>query len=204
MAISRITLVRNPFASVARIIANGKPTGWLEKALQELAPNVVTDIGNAKRTPLRSEIRANVKVLKEAAKRFESALNRVSLLDLPAVESKYLPEAHNAARSIISLCDKALSITPGKAGALKEPGRTICAMIIIEAWALARRGRAPSKNDLTAQGACDYYWRACEGPPTNKGENIDWSRAIAEARTLKDVPMRNFIHNEMQRYRMGT
>ena len=205
----KLTLVRNPFANVARIIAKierpNRPPEWLESALRELAANVVeADIHNAKFVPLRSEVRTNIKALKKAAARFASALDCISLLEMPADGIECLPRAGNAARSIISLCDNALSINPGKAGAPKQPGRTICAFVIVEAWSTTRRGKAPSKNDLTAQSACDFYWQACDGPPTSRGEYIDWGRHIEEARKLKDAPIRVFIRNEMQRYRMGT
>jgi len=190
------------FSKVARKIGE---TDWLEKALHGLARTVATDINNAKFSAKRSEVRGDVKQLKAKTRKFERALDRVSKrwLDLPMDEIECLPKARKATRDIIALCDKTLLIISGKAGPPKKPGRVVCAMIVIEAWALARRGKPPSQNNLDAQDACEAYWQACRGSPVETDEGRDWRRSIGAARNRKDE-LRQWIRTEMGRYARGT
>src|SRR6476620_10310037 len=103
---TKLTLVRNPFPNVARFIAKGEAR-WLASALSELATNVTTDIHNAEFVPLRKDVRADIKRLQTATKRFEHALDEVSkrLLELPVVESECLPNVRVAVGSVAALCE---------------------------------------------------------------------------------------------------
>src|SRR5262249_17316777 len=112
------------FASVADKIG----TRGLEKALRQLASEVGKEIRSAKSTPLRAQVRNDVERLKAETKRFETALNRISLMDLPSTNTDCLPQARQTIRDIKALCDATLSIHSAKGGVRKKPGRVTCAM----------------------------------------------------------------------------
>jgi hypothetical protein len=61
------------FASVADKIGNR----GLEKVLRQLASDVGKEIRFAKSTPLRAQVRSDVKRLKAETKRFENALEHI-------------------------------------------------------------------------------------------------------------------------------
>src|SRR5262249_7333392 len=187
------------FASVARKIGDRR----LEKVFQHLAPNIKTEINNAKFVPLRAEVRNDVKRLKAETKRFETALNRVferRLWGLP-IEVDVLGclfPARQTIQDIIALCDTTLSITSAKGGVTKKPGRIICAMIVIEAWIFARDG-SPGANNRIVQEICDDYWRACGYKTIGKGDPGNWRRTVTEALSLlsnQGVVMRHYIQYE--------
>jgi hypothetical protein len=164
------------FASVAQRIGNCR----LEKALRHLSAQIEIEIHNAEFVPLRGDVRADVKRLKEQAQRFERALDCVSqrVMDLPVLEIDCLSKARQAMLSVVALCDKSLSIISGKGGALKKPGRVTCALIVIEAWTFVN-GRTPGHNNDAAQEVCDEYWRACGGK--REGDPSKWYRHMTAA-----------------------
>ena len=187
------------FASVARKIGDRR----LEKALQKLASNVETDIHNAKFVPVRAEVRDDLKQLKAETKRFENALNRVSqrLVDLPTTAIECLPLARQTIHEIIALCDGALSVTSAKGGATKKPGRIICALIVIEAWAFVR-GDPPGANNEPVQEICDAYWCACGQEAIGSGDPSNWRRSVTEALSADHGAMRQmrrYIYDEIRR-----
>jgi hypothetical protein len=101
------------FASVADKIGDRR----LEKMFQHLAPNIKTEINNAKFVPLRAEVRNDVKRLKAETKRFETALNRVferRLWGLPievdvlgCLGKQYKTSSHCATQLYLSLPPRA-------------------------------------------------------------------------------------------------
>src|SRR5262245_59259183 len=133
---------QSPFASVARKIGNRR----LEKVLAQLSANISTEVQNTKHLPKVSDVRNNFRLLKGEAQRFERALGRISLLDVPVSAIECLPDARKTTRDISALCDKALSNISVKRGAPKRPGRVTCALIIIEEGAFERGRLAEVKS----------------------------------------------------------
>jgi len=180
------------FASVARKIGNPR----LEKVLAQLAANVETEVHNAKHIPKLSDVRDNLKLLKGEAQRFEKALNKISLLDIPSNAIEGLRIARKTTRDVSALCDKALPNISVKRGAPKRPGRVTCALIVIEAWAF-ERGRPPGANNAKAQEACDDYWRSYGGPPIGKGDPGNWRKTIKDALADRSA-LRRYIRDEIR------
>ncbi|HYV72275.1 MAG TPA: hypothetical protein VE970_19510 [Pseudolabrys sp.] len=184
---------QSPFASVARKIGNRR----LEKVLAQLAANIRTEVHNAKHIPKLRDVRDNFRLLKGEAQRFEKALGRISLLDVPASAIECLPDARKTTRDISALCDKALSNISVKRGAPKRPGRVTCALIIIEAWDF-ERGRLPGANSPKAQEACADYWRANGGLPVGKeGDPGNWRSTLKEALADRSA-FRRYIRDEIR------
>src|SRR5262249_12250137 len=163
------------FASVADKIGNRA----LEKVLRQLASEVRKEIRIAKSTPLRAEVRSDVKRLKAEAKRFETALSRVPLLELPVSDIERLPQAQQTTHGIIELCDTMLSMHSAKGGVAKKPGRVTCATIVIEAWACVR-GDLSGGNNKNVQQVCDDYWRACGYGTIGQGDPSHWRRTVTK------------------------
>jgi hypothetical protein len=181
------------FASVARKIGNGR----LEKALRELASQVEIEIRNAKSRPLRAEVRNDVKRLKAETKRFENALKRMPLLELPSRGIECLSTARQTIHDVSAFCDTALSITSAKGGVTKKPGRITCAMIVIEAWAFVR-GDPPGANNRGVQEICNDYWCACGYGTIGEGDPSNWRRTVTEALSNQGA-MRRYIRYEIRR-----
>jgi hypothetical protein len=167
--------------------------------LEKLAVNIQNDIHNAKFVSLRSEVRSDVKQLKTNAERFEKALNRISkrLSDLPLSSLELLPYARQSIHNVIEWCDESLSIISHKGGVRKQPGRTTCAMIVIEAWTFIK-GKAPRANNPKVQEICDEYWRACGCQPIGGGDPGNWRRTMAEA-LQRHGRLRDLISNQIVR-----
>jgi hypothetical protein len=185
------------FASVAREI--GKPR--LQLALEELADDVRRQISLAGFVPLRSDVRKDVKQLRTDAERLDKTLTRLSKerpLDLPFPRDLDLPHARQSIRSLVEWCDKSLSVIPAKGGAPKQPGRTTCAIIVIEAWTYAK-GKAPRANNQTVHEICDEYWRACGN--ASLGEPRNWRRSMDDA--LRHGRSRRHYQDQIQRHTTG-
>jgi hypothetical protein len=181
------------FASVARKIGNPR----LEKVLAQRAADIETEVHNAKFIRKPSNVRDSFKLLKNEAQRFEKALSKISLLDVPASAIECLPVARKAVREVSALCDKALSNISVKRGAPKRPGRGTCALIVIEAWTFAR-GRLPGANNPKTQEACEDYWRASGGPPIGKeGDPGNWRKTLKEALADRSA-FRRYIRDEIR------
>ena len=180
------------FATVARKIGDCR----LETALQELAATVVQRaIHNASQfVSRRADIRSDIKRLKAEARRFETALRRISahILDMPPPDAELL-EAKRSVGQIARWCDATLSAVPGRGGAPKRPGRVACAMIVIEAWAVVR-GRTPGANNKHVQEVCDDYWCACGCK--SLGDPGNWRRSMAAALKNKSQ-LRRYIIREV-------
>jgi len=181
------------FASVADKIGNR----GLEKALRQLASEVGKEIRSAKSTPLRAQVRNDMKRLKAETKRFETALNCIPLMELPMSDIDCLPQARQTIHNIIELCDTTLSMHSAKGGVRKKPGRVTCAMIVIEAWACVR-GDLPGGNNKDVQEICDDYWRACGCGTIGQGDPSNWRRTVIEALS-KQSQMRRYIRHVMSR-----
>jgi hypothetical protein len=179
------------FASVARKIGNRR----LEKVLAQLAANVETEVHNAKHIPKLSDVRDTLKLLKGEAQRFEKALNKISLLDVPSAAIERLRVARKTTRDVSALYDNVLSNISVKR-APKRPGRVTCALIVIEAWAFAR-GRPPGANNAKAREACEDYWRAYGGPPIGKSDADNWRKTIKDALADRSA-LRRYIRDEIQ------
>jgi hypothetical protein len=177
------------FASVADKIGNR----GLEKVLRQLASDVGKEIRFAKSTPLRAQVRSDVKRLKAETKRFETALNRIPLMELPISKIECLPQARQTIHDIIELCDATLSKHSAKGGMRKKPGRVTCATIVIEAWTCVR-GDLPGGNNKDVQQVCDGYWRACGHETVRQGDPGNWRRTVTEALS-KQSQMRRYIRH---------
>jgi hypothetical protein len=177
------------FASVADKIGNR----GLEKVLRQLASDVGKQIRFAESTPVRAQVRSDVKRLKAETKRFETALNRIPLMELPVSKIECLPQARQTIHDIIELCDATLSKHSAKGGMRKKPGRVTCATIVIEAWACVR-GDLPGGNNKDVQEICDDYWRACGHETVGQGDPGNWRRTVTEALS-KQSQMRRYIRH---------
>jgi hypothetical protein len=184
---------QNPFASVARKIGNRR----LEKVLAQLAGNVATEVHSAKHIPKLSDVRNNLKLLQGEAQRFEKALSKISLLDIPSVAIECVRVARKTTRDVSALSEKVLSNISVNRAVPKRPGRVTCALIVIEAWAFAR-GRPPGANNTKAQEACEDYWRALGGPPIGKeGDPGIWRKTLKDALPDRSA-LRRYIRYEIQ------
>jgi len=184
------------FASIAQAIGNPQ----LEAALVALSQWIETDIHNAEFVPKRSEVRADLKKLKAKTREFEIALNRVSqqrLLELPISADDDLFLARQAIEAISKLCNDTLSSISPKGGVSRKPGRVTCAMIVIEAWTLAK-GRSPGASNWTVQEICNNYWLACGGEPIGSDDPGNWRRSIADALS-KQSALRRSVRSEIAR-----
>ena len=181
------------FASIARKI--GEPR--LEWALEELADHLRRDISNASLVPLRRDVRNDVKQLKADAARLDKTLTRLAekrLLDLPFPRELEVRHARQSIRKLVQWCDKSLSVISAKGGVRKHPGRTTCAIIVIEAWTYTK-GKAPRANNQKVHEICDEYWRACGRPSI--GEPRNWRRSMDEALRHR---LRRHYQNEIRRH----
>jgi hypothetical protein len=184
------------FASVALKI--GKPR--LQLALDELADDVRREINFAGFVPSRSDVRDDVNQLRTDAARLDKTLTRLSKerpIDLPFPRELEVPHTQQSIRKLIEWCDKSLSVIPAKGGAPKQPGRTTCAMIVIEAWTYAK-GKAPRANNQTVHEICDEYWRACGN--ASLGELRNWRRSVIEALRHR---LRGHYQDQIQRHTTG-
>jgi hypothetical protein len=182
------------FASVAHKI--GEPR--LERALRGLASQVHNDIHNANFVVPRSEVRKAVNDLKANAQGFNKALDRMGLFHLFHLPLHDFRNARKATQNVIKWCDQGLSMVSGKGGTRKQPGRAMCALIVIEAWTLTK-GKAPGANNHTVLAICDEYWRACENKPIGKyGDPRNWRTSMADALASRDR-LRHLIRDEILR-----
>jgi hypothetical protein len=174
------------FADLAKMIGDAR----LAKPLEQLARHVEIEVHNAPQ-PLAAEVRGNFERLRTATRRFEIALNQVSghLLDLPSTAFVALPKAREAVSEILAMCQEASA--PSKPGRRREPGKLLCALIVIEAWAFAK-GKPPSANNEHALEACEAYWLACGGQPSG-----NWHRTLKAARADKSR-WRHSIRDEIR------
>jgi hypothetical protein len=193
-------LIEGAFANVALKIGDRR----LATVLAQLAANVKTHIHNASVIPRRSDVRADVEALKAKAEALEKALSRISkgfrFLHLPLVATEIVPRARETTSNVIGFCDKALANISVKRGAPKKPGRVVCALIVIEAWAWAH-GKAPhGAHSPKALEACEDFWRACGGPPIGRGDPDNWREAFKAALALPtDRGLRRSIRDEIRR-----
>jgi len=183
------------FASVAHKI--GEPR--LERVLEKLADHIRTDIHNAKFTPLRSEVRSNVKQLKADAQQFEKSLNRIDLFQQLHLTFHDTHNVRQAIRNVIKWCDQGLSIVSGKAGRRKQPGRAICAMIVIEAWTWSK-GKAPGANNPKVHAICDEYWLACGNQ--SLGDPRNWQTSMADV-LASHSHLRHVIRDEIRAHEIA-
>jgi hypothetical protein len=186
------------FGDVACQIAKGSRPIWLEEALKGLSTIVAERIRRDAEFSEPIDVRDDVELLKKRAIDFKEALDNVSKrqrqLDPENIE--YIPVARNMADKMIDLCLDTLQITVVSRGRPSQPGRLICAVIVVELWA-AVRGKAPSANNPKAQEACRGYWIACGCEPIKTG----WKRTIDAARLS---PLRDWIRGEIRRMAEGT
>jgi hypothetical protein len=75
----------------------------------------------------------------------------------------------------------------------------VCALIVIEAWTLAK-GRTPGANNTTVQDICGDYWVACGGQPIGGGDPANWRLTMKAALSNKGA-LRRHIRDEI---RQGT
>jgi hypothetical protein len=187
-------VVEPDFASVALMIGDER----LEKPLRELADNIKSEMHKAnfmadnypKGTP-----RENIKQLEKVAKRFETALNRLSRhsMNLPFELWGEISAARSAARDIQASCKQALS-RHAKDGRPRSPGRVTCALVVIEGW-IAVKGSAPGHNHRTLQEVCDQYWFACG---VKSDEAVNWSGHLRTAKKTQSNT-RDLIRREIRR-----
>jgi hypothetical protein len=180
------------------VIANKLGDGRLEKVFRELAFHINTDIRNAKSVPLRLEIRSDFRELKAEVKRFEVAISRAGkhLLELTSTEIEYLRAARQTVDRLNGMCDRVLSDISDKGGRNKEPGRVICAVIVIESYKFTK-GRFPGANNKRLQQVCDDYWVA-SGQET-LGDLGNWRRSLIAALALNNA-LRREVRDQVREW----
>ena len=183
----------DPFTHVAHKIG---ADSRLEQVLRALARQVQIDIKNAEFALPRSEARADLSRLKKETKRFEVALNRVSrwVLYYPPDFVDALLSGRDAIGNLEEMYDSVLSRIPAKGGRPEEPGRVICATIVLEAWAFVH-GRQPGANNERLQKLCDEYWCACGC--NSLDDPGSWRRTIGSALRRQDA-LRRSIQSEIR------
>jgi hypothetical protein len=188
-------VVEPDFAGVARMIGDER----LEKPLRELADNIQSEISqrqlHGRQLSEGDTPRENIKQLEKVAKRFETALNRLSRhsMNLPFELWGEVSAARSAARDIQASCKQALS-RHAKDGRPRSPGRVTCALVVIEGW-IAVNDSAPGHNHRKLQEACDQYWFACGGKSDEAG---NWSGHLRTAKKTQSNT-RDSIRREIRR-----
>jgi len=120
-------------------------------------------------------VRKHLKSVKDGIRRFEATLNAA---DNGWAELSYPIDydtraVRDALAKLGEVCDRGLAEVP-KGGHPSEPGRLICAIVVVEAWTKVH-GQQPSAASRQPQQRCDDYWRACGYPSLGYPRN--WERS---------------------------
>ena len=161
------------FADVARKITGDDAPPWLVKTLKNWAPCLAIDRGIAVKQPTRSEMKKNMRGVRDAASLIVSALNdgaTRNFLDA-ATPGKipYYGQIYGMLRDLVPRAEESvasLSTADGKTKAgrnkAKPPGyfppKTFCAALIVEAWSFIHEAEPAPKNRKAA-AAADSFWR---------------------------------------------
>ena len=200
--------------AIATLIAGDAPPDWLIMHLESWIGSLIVDRGVNAGQPTRSEMRARLEQIREAA-----------LLLLDEVQASEIREfldasPHGPMENVAQLADQLVALItrseevgeaatianavgqakrgPGKA---RPPGATppeaFCALIISETWRHVRGDRPGARNER-AQEAAERYWRLAGGEASTEANEpyARWRSHFERAR--KDGP--ESIRKEIRRH----
>ena len=182
----RLTLVRNPFPDVARIITKGAPPpDWIADGLWHFS-GIVEPYKQGARTVSRDDFCHIIEEMHEAAK----TLARY----LPAFQhaERHLPsfQCPDEVRTVLTGLPKIIAdLERLKGGPRKgrrpDARRKFCAEVIVEIWKLVHGRAEPRSQHL--QEACNEYWQACGNAEIGAtGDLENWRRAAERAAAADD------------------
>jgi hypothetical protein len=173
----------DPFINVARLICSGDAPPWLAEQLWCFNRWLYQDRHVEEILPTRARMRSNLRKIEEGSFRLALALQGPWVQEFldgspdgPVVERRIreledLSYRAGLARNCPALATKSGATRPGPGRA--EPHeispRTLCAIIVWEAWKLFH-GEAPSPKNPRLAEAVEAYWRAADGEAHSCGE----------------------------------
>jgi hypothetical protein len=171
------------FIEVARLICRAEPPSWLAEELWRWSRWLYRDRSVEETRPSRAQMRKALVEVEEAlfvvTEALESSWVR-EFLDVsshgPIVDPERLIYAledlqDRAVRARDDVATKAGATRPGPGKARPEgmSPRTLCAIMIFEAWKHVHKAGPGPKSRRAAQAA-EAYWRAAGGEPRRSGE----------------------------------
>jgi hypothetical protein len=176
-----------PYEEIARSIAGAGAPAWLTEHLKHCAPSVFLGRAVEERQPSRSEMRAHLVEIKNAASLLQRALGEPSTREfLEAAPLKAIENVGTFDRSLRDLADRAqraskspaLATETGTTKAGRGPAtptgaisaRTYCALLVAETWKHFH-GDYPPPRSRRAARAADAFWRAAGGERNGWGSD---------------------------------
>ena len=173
----------DPFINVARLICNGDPPPWLADQLWRWNGSLYQDRRVEEIRPTRAEMRGTLLEVEEAALLLREALAPSWVREfLEASLFGPIADPEGLIWALGDLQERATQVRTGlatKAGVTRPgPGkarpegmspRTLCAIMIWEAWKHVR-GAAPSAKNRRAAKAAEAYWRTAGGEAHHFGK----------------------------------
>ena len=173
----------DPFIDVARLICRDDPPSWLAEQLWRWNQWLYRDRSVEDSRPSRAQMRKTLVEVGEALAAVTEALGSCWVREFleasshsPLADPERLIVAledlqDRATRALTGLATKAGSTTPGPGKARPEAmsPRTLCAIMIWEAWKHVH-GAAPKPRSPRAAQAAEAYWQAAGGEPRSSGK----------------------------------
>jgi len=175
---TKLTLVRNPFTDVARIITKGAPPpDWIADGLEHFSGI----IGPRPSIPGRAQFERIIEEMQEAAKtlvRYLPAFQRAES-HLPSFQCPDEVTSVLAGLPKVIADIERLKGEP-RTGRRPDVRRKFCAEVIVEIWKLLHGKAEPHSERL--KEACNEYWRACGNAEIGDVGDLDnWRRAAKRA-----------------------
>jgi hypothetical protein len=166
----------DPFIDVARLICPVDPPGWLAEQLWRWNQWLYRDRFVEETRPSRAQMRKTLLEVEEASfvvtealrsswvREFLDALSHGPLADPERLLFALEDLQDRATRARGNLATKAGATRPGPGKARPEgmSSRTLCAIMIWEAWKHVHKA-APGPKSRRAAEAAEAYWRAARG-----------------------------------------
>jgi hypothetical protein len=187
----------DPFLEVTRLICPVDPPGWLAEQLWRWNQWLYRDRSVEDSRPSRAQMRRTLLEVEEASfvvtealgsswvREFLDASSNGPLADPERLIVALEDLQDRATRARGNLASKAGVTRPGPGKARPEgmPSRTLCAIMIWEAWKHVR-GEEPSPRNRTLAKAAEAYWRSAGG-----------EAHACEAQTYVDEPLALWRHH---------
>ena len=164
----------NPFGAVARMIAGKSPPAWLANRLKVLADALSGRRRTEASLPLRTEAAQRLDAIGGAASLLVDVLRGDELTALRYIEAKVPLKNIGATVEVLQQVATGASLAATDLRSRRGPDRAhihaeslssfaMCALIIMEAWALTHDEKRPTPHNRTAVKAADAYWIATGG-----------------------------------------
>jgi hypothetical protein len=174
----------DPFIDVARLICRGDSPSWLAEQLWRWNQWLYRDRLVEENRPSRAQMRRTLLEFEESLVLVTEALASAWIrefldvsphgpIDDPERLTRALEDLQDrATQARTGLATKAGSTTPGPGKARPEAmsPRTLCAIMIREAWKHVHEA-APSPKNRRAAQAAEAYWQAAGGEPRGSGKD---------------------------------